>query len=185
MSMNPWLLLAVLATAGGCQSVAIAPVSDRRADERAATSHAVPTYSSSSIRSAARTGASVPLTTDEINNRLNRYYLSWRGVPHNYGGESFTGVDCSGFVKLAYREIFGVQLPRTVSEQSRIGSRVSKRNLQAGDLVFFKTGWRRRHVGVYVGDNQFIHASERHGVTRSSMNNKYWRRRYWKSKRLN
>ena len=81
---------------------------------------------------------------------------SFLGVPYKLGGNTVRGIDCSAFVKKVY-EIFDVSLPRTAREQSLMGKRVVKTELQEGDLVFFKT--RRDHVGIYVGNNQFVHMS--------------------------
>jgi LysM repeat protein len=81
---------------------------------------------------------------------------SFLGVPYKLGGNSVRGIDCSAFVKKVY-EIFDVSLPRTAREQSLIGKKIGRDSLQEGDLVFFKT--RRDHVGIYVGNNQFVHLS--------------------------
>jgi len=81
---------------------------------------------------------------------------SFLGVPYKLGGNTVRGIDCSAFVKKVY-EIFDVSLPRTAREQSLIGKKIDRDSLQEGDLVFFKT--RRDHVGIYVGNNQFIHLS--------------------------
>jgi len=81
---------------------------------------------------------------------------SFLGVPYKLGGNTVRGIDCSAFVKKVY-EIFDVSLPRTAREQSLIGKRIDRDRLQEGDLVFFKT--RRDHVGIYVGNNQFVHLS--------------------------
>jgi peptidoglycan DL-endopeptidase LytE len=81
---------------------------------------------------------------------------SFLGVPYKLGGNTVRGIDCSAFVKKVY-EIFDVSLPRTAREQSLIGKKIDRDSLQEGDLVFFKT--RRDHVGIYVGNNQFVHLS--------------------------
>lgn len=81
---------------------------------------------------------------------------SFLGVPYKLGGNTVRGIDCSAFVKKVY-EIFDVSLPRTAREQSLIGKKIDRNSLQEGDLVFFKT--RRDHVGIYVGNNQFVHLS--------------------------
>jgi peptidoglycan endopeptidase LytE len=80
------------------------------------------------------------------------------GAPYKLGGSTLKGIDCSAFVKKIY-EIFNIQLPRTTREQFKIGKKVEKDQLEEGDLVFFKRRGNRAHVGIYVGDNQFIHAS--------------------------
>lgn len=92
---------------------------------------------------------------------LNEQLRSWRGAPYRYGGMTPRGVDCSGFVVRTFRDKFALQLPRETREQAEIGTRIDKRDLLPGDLVFFKTGSGESglHVGIYDTDNQFIHAS--------------------------
>lgn len=115
---------------------------------------------------------------------LKAFHNDWRGTPYRLGGMSRRGVDCSGFVYLAYLNIVGDKLPRTVNEQGELGEIVPRRQLEIGDLVFFKTNRTVRHVGIYVGNDNFLHASTKKGVKISSMNNVYWKPRYWFAKRL-
>lgn len=81
---------------------------------------------------------------------LNEQLRSWRGAPYRYGGMTPRGVDCSGFVVRTFRDKFALQLPRETREQAEIGTRIDKRDLLPGDLVFFKTGsgerFARRHL---------------------------------------
>lgn len=116
--------------------------------------------------------------------RLTTYLNAWRGVPHRHGGLDHGGVDCSGLVYRAYKDIYGIELPRTTKQQSRRGRKVSATSLKPGDLVFFKTGLFQRHVGIYVGAQSFVHASRSQGVTRSALHNPYWAKRYWKAMRV-
>lgn len=115
---------------------------------------------------------------------LHEYFSRWRGVRYRYGGLSTKGVDCSGLTLRAYKELYGVKLPRTVVGQSKKGVRVKKTSLRPGDLVFFKIGRFSRHVGIYLGGNTFIHASRSKGVMLSDLDNVYWSKRYWQAKRL-
>jgi cell wall-associated NlpC family hydrolase len=108
----------------------------------------------------------------------------WQGVRYRMGGLSKSGVDCSGLVYLTFRDHFGIKLPRTTRHQSRTGKSVSRRHLQPGDLVFFKTGWFDRHVGIYIEKHRFLHVSTKKGVMLSSLENPYWRKRYWKAVRI-
>ena len=172
--MNPLWIVMILGVITGCQATPSAPVSDYRVGT-GATSRAP----SSALRSSPAAGH-----LRAVSDALNGHFLSWRGVRHRYGGTSRRGVDCSAFVQLTFSDVFRMQIPRTTREQSKLGKRVSKRKLVPGDLVFFKTGWLGRHVGVYVGGGTFIHASESKGVTRSSLQDHYWRKRYWKARRL-
>jgi len=118
--------------------------------------------------------------------QLDDQLSQWRGTPYIYGGMSRGGVDCSGFVYLTFRDRFDLQLPRTTSAQTDIGTRIDKSELLPGDLVFFKTGSGESglHVGIYDTDNQFIHASTSRGVIRSSLENVYWRKAFWQARRI-
>lgn len=100
------------------------------------------------------------------------------------GGMSRSAVDCSALMVLAYKDIFGIQIPRTVTDQASIGEGISIQSLQPGDLVFFKTGFFQRHVGIYLEDRKFIHASSSKGVIISGLDEPYWKRKYWKAKRM-
>lgn len=110
---------------------------------------------------------------------------SYLGVPYRYGGTTKSGIDCSAFTQVVFKEN-GVSIPRTTGQQFSIGTSVSKRNLQQGDLVFFNTSGRGvSHVGIYVGNNNFIHASTSRGVMISSINDPYyWGSRYVGAKRV-
>ncbi|AFJ46693.1 NlpC/P60 family protein [Shimwellia blattae] len=118
----------------------------------------------------------------QLNDQLN----TWRGTPYRNGGMSRRGVDCSAFVLMTYRDQFSLRVPRVTTDQAQIGTEISKDELLPGDLVFFKTGSGENglHVGIYDTDNQFIHASTSHGVTRSSLDNVYWRKKFWQARRL-
>ncbi|MDO6805545.1 NlpC/P60 family protein, partial [Wenyingzhuangia sp. 1_MG-2023] len=99
-------------------------------------------------------------------------------------GLSRQGIDCSGLVYLTYRDEFGLPVPRTTLQQSQIGSAVSRNELRPGDLVFFKTENKNRHVGMYLDNDQFLHVSTKSGVIISSFENSYWENHYWQSRRL-
>lgn len=115
---------------------------------------------------------------------LYQFYSNWKGTPYRLGGMSKSAIDCSGLTVLAFRDVFGLSLPRTVSEQAAQGKKVAKYSLQPGDLVFFKTGFLQRHVGIYVDNNRFLHASSSKGVVISQLDEPYWKNRYWKSTRV-
>lgn len=118
--------------------------------------------------------------------QLNDQLGQWRGAPYRYGGLDRAGVDCSGFVYLTFRQRFDLQLPRTTAAQTDIGTRIDKSQLLPGDLIFFKTGRGENglHVGIYATGDHFIHASTSQGVTRSSLNNVYWRKVFWQARRI-
>jgi len=97
----------------------------------------------------------------EERNLFIRVVKNFLGVPYRLGGSTLKGIDCSAFVKKMF-EIFNVELPRTTREQLRVGKKVKREELEEGDVIFFKTQRATRtHVGIYIGNNEFIHASYR------------------------
>jgi len=110
------------------------------------------------------------------------FYREWEGVPYRWGGTSKLGVDCSGLTQNAYRAVPHISIPRTTAEQIRAGQRVSLSNARPGDLIFFDTGYR--HVGVWIGQNKFFHASSSKGVTLSSLASSYWTRAFREVRRI-
>ncbi len=127
-----------------------------------------------------------PAATDsKVVGLLYEQYNSWRGVRHRDGGLSKNGIDCSGYVYLTYRDKFGRNIPRSTELQARAGIEVSSRQMQPGDLVFFKTGRKKRHVGIYLHDGSFMHVSSSRGVMISKLRNPYWSDAFWMARRLN
>jgi lipoprotein Spr len=111
-------------------------------------------------------------------------YQKWRGTPYHFGGSSRQGVDCSALMQHVFRESTNFFLPRTTNEQIRRGITVKRDNLRIGDLVFFHQGPQQRHVGVYIGNDEFIHASSIEGVTISTLKNQYWHTRFITARRI-
>lgn len=107
------------------------------------------------------------------------------GVPYVWGGETPSGFDCSGFVQYVF-EKNGISLNRTVVTQYKHGYAISKANLQPGDLVFFQNTYTSglSHIGIYIGNDQFIHCSSSQGVTISSLSNTYWASHYHSARRV-
>ncbi|GEM49877.1 peptidase [Deinococcus cellulosilyticus NBRC 106333 = KACC 11606] len=138
-------------------------------------------------KSAAATAPKAPVKTQVStrNSQVRVIAASWRGVPYVYGGVSKRGIDCSGFTMAVMKQM-GVNLPHSSAGQYNYGSPVSKANLLEGDLVFFATGGRGiSHVGLYLGDGQFIHASTpRTGVIVSNINEAYYRSTYVGARRV-
>ncbi|MGF1909712.1 NlpC/P60 family protein [Vibrio kasasachensis] len=130
---------------------------------------------------------STPLTAYEQVQRHSflDFYQEWQGVPYRLGGMSFNGIDCSALVKLAYQDTASVTLPRTTALQSNIGIEVDYNNAKVGDLFFFKTSLTSRHVGIYLGNKQFMHASTSKGVMLSRIDNPYWADVFWQVRRVN
>lgn len=115
---------------------------------------------------------------------LQQEYEHWAGSPYRLGGSTRKGVDCSSLVQQVLKESVNIALPRTTTEQAKRGKKITKHTLLVGDLVFFKTGWKTRHVGIYMGEQQFMHASTTKGVILSDLNNPYWASHYWQSRRV-
>lgn len=115
---------------------------------------------------------------------LYGHYREWASIPYQYGGLSKSGIDCSGFVYLTFAQKLGMNLPRTSDRQAETGRLIPRQQLRTGDLVFFKTGPQQRHVGIYIEQRRFLHVSTIKGVAISSLDNRYWSDRYWKSVRV-
>ncbi len=119
---------------------------------------------------------------DLINQGMN--YL---GIRYRFGGTSpETGLDCSGLVRNVFRNALGLDLPRTAREMSSMGDKVTRQDLKPGDLVFFNTMRRAfSHVGIYVGDGQFLHSATRGGGVRiGDLSDSYWNKRFSGARRL-
>ena len=115
---------------------------------------------------------------------LVKVAMGFLGAPYRLGGSSVTGIDCSAFVKKIY-QIFNITLPRTAFEQSHVGLYVARGELFEGDLLFFDTRRKLGHVGIYIGNNKFVHASSRNrGVRIDSLNTPYFDRRFVRAVRL-
>ncbi|WP_376847844.1 C40 family peptidase [Bordetella pertussis] len=120
----------------------------------------------------------VPMLCD----RFVRAGLDAIGTPYSWGGDDpADGFDCSGLVLFVYRHTAGLELPRTARAQRGAGRTVARKNLRPGDLVFFATRGRgvTSHVGIYIGQDQFVHAPTRGSKVRvDSMDNRYWNKRF-------
>jgi cell wall-associated NlpC family hydrolase len=113
--------------------------------------------------------------------------MSLIGIHYRRGGSSpENGMDCSGLVRYVFKQSNNIDLPRTSAEMSRVGEQVDKEDLQPGDLVFFNTLRRTfSHVGIYLGDNKFIHAPTPGSAVRiESMDLSYWRSRFTGARRV-
>jgi len=116
--------------------------------------------------------------------KLYPYHNKWHRTPYKYGGFGSNGIDCSAFVQRAFKDNFNLNIPRTTKLQANYGKKVSRASIKTSDLVFFKTGYNTRHVGVYLQHGDFIHASSSKGVIISNINDPYWKKRYWMTRRV-
>ena len=110
------------------------------------------------------------------------------GIRYRYGGNTPEhGLDCSGLVRYVFKQAWGAELPRTSEEISRVGAKVDSKDLQPGDLVFYNTLRRGfSHVGIYLGDNKFIHSpSAGSSIRIESMDLSYWKKRFNGARRIN
>lgn len=122
-----------------------------------------------------------PLDHSKMMREISRYM----GVPYQLGGTSAQGLDCSGYTMLVYKNAMGKLLPRSAAEQAKMGQSVKFENLKFGDLIFFNTtGHPYSHVGIYLGDDLFAHASVTLGVTISSLQSSYYEKRYEGARRI-
>lgn len=174
------LLLPVLW--GGCASTvryssapAVAPAAD---PEKQRTGPAVP--GPESIDKTEDAVAEIP------ENEIARKANSFLGTPYHYGGTTRAGLDCSGLVCLVFRQAGDMVLPHSSKKLHKLGRKISLAQARPGDLLFFSTGiWSGiDHVGVYVGNGRFIHASTKLGVTESSLDDTYYRSRFVEARRL-
>ena len=154
--------------------------------ELAALAQAPKTVETASPAVVAASAAPEAAKPDEsIKGRLLRVARGMLAVPYRFGGTTLWGLDCSGFVQKTFA-FLNLDLPRSAREQFREGAKVAKADLSPGDLVFFLTYAKYpSHVGIYLGDNRFVHASSRERkVTIDSLDAPYYVKRYIGAKRL-
>ncbi|WP_276360291.1 NlpC/P60 family protein [Daejeonella sp. H1SJ63] len=119
------------------------------------------------------------------NLKLYQFVYDWIGTPYRLGGGTKKGIDCSGFAFELYNKVFSTLIGNNSRNIFSMVNPIKKEELKEGDLVFFKIGSRSiTHVGVYMGNNKFAHASSSKGVMISDLNEAYWTRYYYKGGRL-
>jgi len=122
-----------------------------------------------------------PLDQSKMMREISKYM----GVSYVHGGSSVDGIDCSGYTMMVYKNSMSIPLPRSSYEQSKVGTAVKLSELKFGDLIFFNTtGESASHVGIYLGDDLFAHASVSLGVTISSLQSGYYDKRYECARRI-
>ena len=123
-------------------------------------------------------------SSSTIARRIVQTSLRYQGVPYVFGGTTPSGFDCSGFTRYVFAKV-GVYLPRAADEQYEVGQRVSYSRLQSGDLVYFSTYESgASHVGIYLGNDQFISATSSRGIAIARMDSGYWGDRYIGARRV-
>lgn len=110
------------------------------------------------------------------NKNLYNFIIDWYGTPYKYGGMNEDGIDCSGFTNILYKEIYKIQLPRVSKDIAENVKRKYTEDLKEGDLVFFSFGKTGivNHVGIYLHNNKFVHASTSKGVIISNLTEPYY-----------
>ncbi len=172
--LNIWLILVI--TASVLTSCLSRP-------ERLRTS--LPSSSSSSTKNHPSSGNIIHKYADIIgvdarnlnNYELYRYIDEWMGTPHRLGGQNKKGIDCSAFTNHLMLDVYGKKLPRTAKDMAQVVKRKYENQLKEGDLVFFNfDGKAFDHVGVYLGNDKFVHVSTSKGVIISNLKDPW----YWK-----
>lgn len=118
--------------------------------------------------------------------KLYHHVDQWWGTPYRIGGTSRKGIDCSGYAQQLYRSVYGIEIPRSTTEQVKVIKKVRQRKLKEGHLVFFDIDNKDKptHVGVYLKNGRFAHASTSKGVRIDNLKQDYYKKRYWKGGRI-
>ena len=174
--INIHTLLIFLLVLSGCGVMKPSPIytSGRGANTKAAKS-----AKSTPLATAARLTSPIKLS---MLKSINGY----RGVPYKWGGDTMKGMDCSGFTMKVFGESANLNIPHNAAAQYKLGAKISRRQLKFGDLVFFRDIESKgvSHVGIYIGNEEFVHASLSKGVVNSSMNQEYYKKRYVSARRI-
>ena len=112
------------------------------------------------------------------NTKMFEFIDDWYGTPYRLGGTTKKGIDCSAFSQFLFASVYGLSIPRTAREQYNLTSRISRTQLNEGDLIFFNTRGGISHVGVYLQNNKFVHASTSGGVMISDIFDEYWAKKF-------
>lgn len=119
-----------------------------------------------------------------IESELRAFAAFWQGTPHLEGGDSKSGIDAPGLIVVVADQILGLPLPHSTARQLGFGQEVERSSLMPGDIVFFRPTSMPRHVGVYLGSQEFLHAWPEDGVSIGRMDEPYWSGAYWVGRRV-
>jgi hypothetical protein len=120
----------------------------------------------------------------EVEKKIRKEFKHWNGTQHKLGGNDTRGVDCSGLVKVFYKKLFNIDLPRTAKTMSGEGVPVKAKDLRSGDLVFFRLSDYSYHVGIFLHNGEFLHSTKSNGVIISSIGQEYWSKSFWTARRI-
>lgn len=175
-------ITSILSVFGGYSSMAVASLSTKPAmPSQIIASKAERLSKKAPMLSTNRPVARSATTANSNVGRISSVYRNWVGTRYRFGGTTKAGIDCSAFVREVMSKAFDKNMPRSTAEQRYVGQSISKSELRPGDLVFFRNN---NHVGVYIGNGEFVHASSSRGVTTSSLSNSYWSKNYTQSRRV-
>ena len=128
------------------------------------------------------------LNTNELsikNTKLYSFIDDWYGTPYKYGGIDKNGIDCSGFVFKLFEQVYSIKSPRTTTELYEVSNEIKKKDLKEGDLLFFKIDSKKvSHVGIFLMNNKFVHASSKKGIMISDLNDEFFVKCFYKGGRL-
>ena len=177
-------LLAIVVAASSLQ---VSHVLAQSAEQESVAAPAPTTSANRFTSVASQLASSMSTTVVDGTEALIDNAMQLIGVRYRWGGNTpQSGLDCSGFVRYVFNDTFGFLLPRKSAQMSKVGMEVGKEELRPGDLVFFNTMRHAfSHVGIYVGDNKFIHAPSRGKSIRvDDMTKIYWEKRYNGARRM-
>lgn len=132
-----------------------------------------------------RYAAMMRVTEKELDKKLIHFVDAWYGVPYKYGGAEKSGIDCSHLVCRVYKDVYGRKIGGTANDLEKMSDEVKEGRLKQGDLVFFKIESSKvSHVGIYIANNHFVHASVKKGVIINNLDDKYYKKYFYKGGRI-